>query len=272
MPESAHKLSGPYRPLTARADSAEMPDVTNARPATGGPQSSGRAPLRDADIRRILLSKLYDAHGGDANALIIEEWSVCDREARADVAVVNGALHAYEIKSEKDSLARLRRQVDAYGRAFERATLVTCRRHLRKAKAIVPKWWGIVLAAETADGIRLDPNRPEKPNPRIDPYGVAMFLWRHEALRLLESLGLANGVRSKPVRAMLERLAARVPVADLAGHVRQIIRDRGDWLVGQRQLRCDAKPPLKSKYPNHPSPFSWLPFSEHTRQSARLPN
>ncbi len=44
--------------------------------------------------------------------------------SRADAVIVNGRAHAYEIKTELDSDARLQRQLDDYRRVFRRVSLV----------------------------------------------------------------------------------------------------------------------------------------------------
>ena len=44
--------------------------------------------------------------------------------ARVDIAVINGHIRGVEIKAEADSLERLPRQVEAYGRVVDRATLI----------------------------------------------------------------------------------------------------------------------------------------------------
>ena len=60
---------------------------------------------RDVDIRKALLANLEVKYGDSSHDLIVEEFGC--KTARADVAVINGFLHAYEIKSDSDSLDRL---------------------------------------------------------------------------------------------------------------------------------------------------------------------
>src|SRR5258708_36353109 len=110
------------------------------QPGTAVPRIRDR--LCDRDIRTHLLAHLRTLHPTDT--AIIEELGLCHGDARAGIAVVNGVLHGFEIKSERDSLERLAHQVDAYGRAFGYATLVTCEKHLAEARARVPRWWGII--------------------------------------------------------------------------------------------------------------------------------
>ncbi|WP_300554835.1 sce7726 family protein, partial [Desulfovibrio sp.] len=85
--------------------------------------------MRDQEIRAALheteLKKFYE--NGD---LILDELGVCSGASRVDVAVINGALHGYEIKSDQDTLDRLPQQILSYSRVLDRVTLVACDNHL----------------------------------------------------------------------------------------------------------------------------------------------
>ena len=59
--------------------------------------------LRDKDIRIALIEEINNLNIGN-NYRIVEELSVCDGEARVDVALINGKLCGYEIKSDRDTL------------------------------------------------------------------------------------------------------------------------------------------------------------------------
>ena len=64
--------------------------------------------MRDEDIRSVLRARLALEYGTDPSALVLDEFGLACSSARVDLAVVNGCLHGYEIKSDVDSLARLR--------------------------------------------------------------------------------------------------------------------------------------------------------------------
>ena len=76
--------------------------------------------------------------GGDAQndpqTLIVEELGIRQGAARVDVAVVNGSLHGYEIKSARDTLERLPKQSELYSSVFDTITLVTAENHLMGPK------------------------------------------------------------------------------------------------------------------------------------------
>jgi len=194
----------------------------------------------DAQIRGLLLPFIHREHNDSSDTLVIEEFSIYGGANRADVAALNGISHGYEIKSDRDTLERLPQQVSAYGAIFERATLVSGERHLKAARKILPKWWGIVEVVSCPDGrSTLERIRESKPNPKPHPESIAALLWRSEALELLTRLGLDNGVRSKSMEHLTARLALEVPVDRLSIYAREALRARGDWRSAARLRRCD---------------------------------
>ena len=64
------------------------------------------------------------SHKRDKKVRIIEELGVKHGTARVDIAVVNGIMHGYEIKSDKDTLQRLPRQISTFNPIFDQLTLV----------------------------------------------------------------------------------------------------------------------------------------------------
>jgi len=63
--------------------------------------------MRDIDVRRKLRVEVERSHECEFDTLIVEELGLCQGIARVDLAVVNGSVHRYEIKSESDTLTRL---------------------------------------------------------------------------------------------------------------------------------------------------------------------
>lgn len=171
---------------------------------------------------------MVEALHDPADTLVLDELEVCQGIARVDVAVVNGILHGYEIKSDADTLARLPVQVQAYSRAFERVTVVCGRKHLVNVRRLIPAWWGI-LVAECHDGaVRLVHVRRDQRNPSIDLFAQAQLLWRDEVLAALERYELAQGIRSKPRLALWRQLATQAPAA-VSEVVREALKARAGW-------------------------------------------
>jgi len=201
--------------------------------------------MRDFHIREAMLNKLRSAHQGEDDARIVQEMGVWAGTVRVDIAVLNGEMVGYELKSDSDTLARLPAQAGIYNLVFDRMTLVAGDKHFDKAKDLVPSWWGLVRAVERDGSITLQHRRKGRRNTRQDPYVVAELLRKDEAIFLLERFGLANGWRSKRAKQIHERLASELPFAVLRDSVRETLKSRPNWLgqdsVHQFDMPVDAQ-------------------------------
>ena len=117
----------------------------------------------------MLLARVEKDHRHDPTTVVISELGLCGNTVRADLAAVNGMIHGYEIKSDRDSLRRLETQVEVYGRVFDRATLVVGGRHIDRATTMVPAWWGVLGILGCAVAPRLKIVRRGRANPDVDP-------------------------------------------------------------------------------------------------------
>jgi hypothetical protein len=189
--------------------------------------------VRDPEIRAELHKRLQLRHANDENVRIVDEMGVLTGECRIDVALINGRLEGFEIKSEGDSLARLPRQVQAYGRVFDRLTMVCAERHLEAALSLLPDWWGIEVAEKRGSRTRIVRKRAARANPDIEPRAIAQLLWRSEALAALEHRDAASGLRSKPRRTLWWALAEGMPRRELRALVREALRARRGWLAAE---------------------------------------
>ncbi|PBB67598.1 hypothetical protein CK228_17530 [Mesorhizobium sp. WSM4312] len=149
---------------------------------------------------------------------------------RIDIAVINGELSGFELKSDSDTLQRLPMQADIYSRVFDEMTLVVGSRYAEKATSIVPNWWRIIQAVEAGNAIALEVVRGGVRNPNPEPYLVAELLWKDEALAVLEEFALAKGWRGKRIKEIHERLAYELPFSVLSDRVRESLKAREGWL------------------------------------------
>lgn len=188
--------------------------------------------MSEYQIRAALRGCLETAHFGE-NALILDELGIGD--ARADLAVVNGAIHGYEIKSSADTLARLARQQEAYSNLFDTVTIVATRKHLPNIQSAIPGWWGIVEATASGDAVELLERRNPQQNPSVCILSVAKLLWRSEAISILESIGKARGLRSATRFTICEAIVAALCEADVKKLVRDCLKERKNWRVGAQQ-------------------------------------
>jgi hypothetical protein len=182
--------------------------------------------LGDSEIRESLLETLRQRHEGDRDVALVEELGLCRGEVRVDVVVVNGSLHGYEIKSDRDSLRRLENQVLLYGRVLDRATLVVGERHALEAIKSVPWWWEVQLVRDSASGIRSKRLRRGSRNPDRDPRALVELLWLDDALSLLAARDSVRGFRGKPRVAIWNRVCELYNVDEIATEVRAQLKAR----------------------------------------------
>jgi hypothetical protein len=141
-------------------------------------------------------------------------------------ALTSLCLEGFEIKAGNDTMVRLSRQVQAYDRVFERSWTVTVQAHLAKVEALLPSWWGLLVVEP---GSALCVHRAARDNPMVEAVSAAKFLWRDEALALLEKHGLSKGMKSKPKLALFAKLADNVPLPVLLADVRAALKARTNW-------------------------------------------
>lgn len=75
-------------------------------------------------------------------ASMLNEFRVGD--CKADLVILNGTATVYEIKSERDSLARLERQIAAYRDVFAEVFVIAASEHVEAVVASVPEDVGIL--------------------------------------------------------------------------------------------------------------------------------
>jgi len=212
---------------------------------------------RDRDIRRVLLANLQQKYSDKDHDLIVEEFG-CNA-ARTDVAVINGSLHAFEIKSDSDSLDRLPSQVEAYQGVFEYITLVCGRRLLDRARGTVPKWWGLQKAECKCGTVVLRQLRAPKFNPEQNAVALAKMLWKIEGLACLRKYGHRVVTSKQTADEVARAVAENIPIATLTNEVRQAIKIRGGSGFARQSIRDSDSCTIESTVQGTRLPdLSWL--------------
>jgi hypothetical protein len=185
----------------------------------------------DLIIRSALKRDLERRHAQDKELRIIEELGVRHGTARIDVVVINGIMHGYEIKSDRDTLERLPEQMNEFNDVFDKLTLVVGKRHLYDAINLIPDWWGIMVVKINANNkVIFHTIREAEDNQKQVGISIARLLWREEALQILEEQNKATGVRSKPRESIYERLRDTLNLDTLKEKVRYtLLVSREDW-------------------------------------------
>ena len=184
----------------------------------------------DYDIRRALVESFSTVPAYLTDTIIINELDICGGISRVDIAVVNGQLHGYEIKSERDNLERLPAQIESYNLVFDTMTVVVSKSHVDRIKAMVPKWWGIQYVTGTAEKLSIYTKRKARPNRSVDSFSVAQLLWRSELIAILDkSATIKHAYRSKPRHELAALAADAFPAEELEAYVRDALKARTGW-------------------------------------------
>ncbi len=185
--------------------------------------------MKDSEIRAALKIKIQEDNKIHVDTLVVEELGLTEGAIRTDLAVINGSIQGFEIKSERDTLRRLPKQEKVYSKIFDEFTIVLHPKHLEKAIKIIPDWWGIVEAIPFNNTVSLIETRPSLPNPVVDPDILVQLIWRDEALLALRSLKLHKGYSNKPRETLWSRLIEHLTIDELQHLVRDTLKQRKGW-------------------------------------------
>ena len=182
---------------------------------------SNRGTAWDAEsIRTFLHDWLSQQHGDERDTVIIDEMGIRQGKTRIDVALVNGQLHGYEIKSERDSLRRLRTQAASYNMVFDCMTLVCGEKHVLEAMEAIPPWWEVLKVVHTDQGPFFESVRRGVNNPSRSARALVEFLWLEEAMALMAQRHSLRGLRGKPRTVVWDRICDMFSLEEIAGVVR----------------------------------------------------
>lgn len=190
-------------------------------------------PIKDADIRRSLLKTIEKANEGSTYR-VLPELAVCDGDARVDIAVANGKLCGYEIKSDADTLERLEVQKQCYNRTFDKVYIVIGKKFENEIRERVPEWWGIYVA--TIEGrqrvVNIRKERQAAPNPKVDAKALLELLWAEELRSLLKKYEI-KGTSGKNRRILRSIAFDKIPYEDIRHYARETLKSRSIWRPDQ---------------------------------------
>jgi hypothetical protein len=160
------------------------------------------------DLIRINFIRKHIRGGG----AIFHELAVKRGIAIADFVVVNKVAHCYEIKSDVDSLSRLKLQAEVFSDVFKKVTLITTPKHKERAELLVPSWWGIITAKESSKGVVFNHTRRCAINPQNTSENLLKILWNSELKSFLYFIGVdfkKNANRDELVSTVIENVTTK---------------------------------------------------------------
>lgn len=185
--------------------------------------------LKDKDIRERLIYILQNENKNHKPFKIIEELSVCNGDARVDVAVANGRLCGYEIKSDKDTLDRLQNQIECYNTTFDTMTIIVGERYIELIKEYIPEWWGIRVAyLNKFNNVTIKKIRKTKKNPHLDSSFILQLLWKDELIEFLAQNGIKK-ISSKNKSTLRDIALEKIPLNVIKYFTREKLKTRVDW-------------------------------------------
>ncbi|MBP7052551.1 MAG: sce7726 family protein [Phycisphaerae bacterium] len=186
--------------------------------------------MNDVQVRENFHRKRLRRQHAHSRTLVVNELGLNHGRCRADIAIINGQLVGYEIKSDEDSLRRLDGQVKSYNAVFDRVFMIVGERHLENARKQVPQWWGLILFVRGPRGaINFRTLRNARRNTRQDPISVARLLWRNEVVEILHRRGVPPHVLRQPRAHLYEHLTSVLDIQGLRRTVRKYLRTRRNW-------------------------------------------
>lgn len=184
--------------------------------------------MRDIDIRESLMERLNTLNAGH-DYRIIPEMGICDGLARVDIAVANGRLCGYEIKSDADTLERLPAQQSYYNKTFDKVTIVVGEKYRDLISQHIPTWWGIYIARYNKKGkVVITEARRAKLNRGINVDSLLDLLWKDELDQLLREFGV-KGISGKNRRVLRKMAAENIPFSVIKDYTRETIKGRKEW-------------------------------------------
>jgi len=190
----------------------------------------------DRDIRIALRKKYLQQYYKDPSTKVVEELALFANRARIDIAVINGHLVGYEIKSDRDTIARLPDQMAVYSQIFDKTTVISGPKHIEKLLEFLPNCCGLFVAEPNNSEIELTTIINPIQSTEQSGFMLASLLWHEEACSLLKSVGLGKGVRKKRISLLWQELADNFTVDNLAANIREIIKARQAWKEPQQQV------------------------------------
>jgi len=206
-------------------------DTAFSRLKTAG--SRNEYVYRAAVIKNVLLGK----HSLRTASMLTE---VRAGECKADLVILNGTASVYEIKSERDSLARLVNQVANYQRVFATVNVILGEEHIESAMRVLKPDIGILKLTRRyqISQVREAVDAPE----RTCPATIFETLRSAEAISILKALGISPPELPNTQRhAVLRALFAQLTPADVHREmVKTLKRTRSLVPLGELAKRLPA--------------------------------
>ncbi|HAG69447.1 MAG TPA: hypothetical protein DCL38_05685 [Lachnospiraceae bacterium] len=157
--------------------------------------------LNDPAMREILFETIEADHERDGSPVRVFEELVIGKSRADAIVVTRERILGFEIKSDRDSLIRLEKQVHNYDRFCDYCYIVTGLHYLDRIEEHVPAHWGIMdILSDENGGLHIETYRGAVRNPAERPTvklkNQMNLLWRSELMEIVRRYRL-RGYSSK---------------------------------------------------------------------------
>lgn len=176
--------------------------------------------MNDKEIRKQLMPYLKEEYAGDK---IIQEWGTMGRVV-LDIAIIGDAtITGLEIKSDRDTLSRLPRQVRYYNFLCDYNYLVVSEKFISSAEDNIPVNWGILFVTE--QDIIIHRHAMENKNRLLY---MVNSLWRDELISILKENNI-KGYSNKNCRQLSAMIIKNMSEQDIRKIVCHKLKSRINW-------------------------------------------
>lgn len=171
--------------------------------------------------------------------------STVDKIFRADLALANGRLAAFEIKSGYDSLKRWDTQMSGYLNVFDEVWLCCHGKHLSKAFEMTSKNIGILIIDDLGSIAIV---RAARKNQLVNIYDLSGLLWREEINEFCSLSGIVIKSRMTK-REIRDLLSEQADLISLKKFVLTKIKQRKMANYSSSDSSSDVDNPILCKTP-----------------------
>ncbi|MEI2829683.1 sce7726 family protein [Pseudomonas mosselii] len=182
--------------------------------------------IKEKAIKAALIDWLY-SKGHIDDAVLINEMVVANWARRADLALANGRLHGFEIKSAFDSLKRLPGQIESFQKHFDKVTVVAASKFIPEILKSYPDEVGVLEVCLRGDRVILRQARAGRISEVRDRQVIASLITRAEIERLLRQEGVwfQSGASRKELLPFVELLPIKRLKLFALGCIKQRYRE-----------------------------------------------
>ena len=205
--------------------------------------------MLDKEIREPLFDFLEEFYG----KIRIFEEKITGMSRTDALGVIDGQLIGFEIKSDHDTYARLKRQTADYDELCDVNYLVVGKSHRKQADQHIPKHWGIICVYEetvaddeihqNAKRIIVEIDQIPGVNPNVKLARQLDLLWRPE-LALLQEWNEMPKYQRQSKAFVREKILARIPEETLKHQITDLLfeRDYEALLAQIREVQKTTRP------------------------------